>query len=466
MSSDARKAAPRGRGKGRRERQPASPAAKRRFPAGVAALASVRIRTRRGWWRHRALGFAAIAAIHVLAAPPTAASHTLGLHAALEGRAGYADDDSRWRRAGDRALYDVAATVRPLYSGVVDSFSFQAEVEVDAMLGDTAERSAVGVDLAPGVLDRALFDLSRTWSRGRRHRHTARVDRLSAAWSPSWGVVTVGRHAVTWGGGLVFNPFDLFNPFAPGDVIRDYKIGADMIHVDVPLADGGLQLLAVGRRDPITDSIAAHASSFAALWQRQLGGGGEAALMAASHYDEPAFGAGLAGLLGEATWRIDGTWVRVRPPGSGTTEAYFAAVANLQYSWIWSGKNVFGFLEYHHNGLGHSDPRSGLNDPYLLTQIGRGNVFLLGRDYLAASLQVEWHPLVNAFLSVIVNVRDPSALVQPRVTWNASNRLQVLIGADLPVGATGTEFGGFDPGDGLGTTRPPASFYLRATWDW
>ncbi len=285
------------------------------------------------------------------------------------------------------------------------------------------------------------------------------------AWTPPWGTVTVGRHAVTWGGGLVFNPFDLFNPFAPSDVIRDYKVGADMLHVDIPLPDGGLQLLAVGRRHPLTGSATASASSFAALWKRHAGLG-EVALMGAWHYDEPVLGASVAGLLGSAAWRVDATWVRVRPVGFTQTEDYVSAVANLQYSWTWAGKNVFGFVEFHHNDLGHADYRAALGDPYLLTQISRQNVFLLGRDYLAGSLQVELHPLVNAFVSVITNLRDPSALVQPRVSWNVNDRMQLLAGLDLPIGGRGSEFGGFDPGDGRGTTRAPTSIYLRATWDW
>ena len=40
---------------------------------------------------------------------------------------------------------------------------------------------------------------------------------------PRWGVVCVGRQAVTWGNGLIFNPMDLFNPFSPVDIERDYK---------------------------------------------------------------------------------------------------------------------------------------------------------------------------------------------------------------------------------------------------
>jgi hypothetical protein len=280
-----------------------------------------------------------------------------------------------------------------LWSAQGGGWKINAELEITAALGDTIERSGVAA-FPVSDLNRDLFDLVRVWSRGTRHRDEARLDRLSVAWTQPWGTITAGRHAVTWGGGLVFNPFDLFNPFAPGDVVRDYKIGSDVIHVDLPLADGGLQLLGVGRRDVATGDAAASASSFAAMWQKRIGTV-EFALLGASHYDEPVVGASVAGLLGAAAWRVDGTWVRVRPPGFSVAEDYVAIVANLQYSWVWAGRNLLGFLEYHHNGLGGSDYLAALSDPFLLTQIGRQNVFLLGRDYAAASLQVELHPLVH-----------------------------------------------------------------------
>jgi hypothetical protein len=395
-----------------------------------------------------------------------AAAHaqTLGLHVAVETRAGFADDASRWAADGDSILDDLAATVRPLFSTRSGNLEYHAELDVTAAVGDSLAFADTG--LTGGLpAPRDVFDFFTVWSRGERHRHTARLDRLAVAWTPPWGTVTAGRHAVTWGGGLVFNPFDLFNPFAPGDVIRDYKVGADMVHVDVPLSDGGLQVLAVGRRAPDTGDIAARASSLAVLWQKHVASG-EFALMGAWHYDEPVIGASVSGLLGAAAWRVDGTWVRVRPPGLDGVDDYLAAVANVQYSWVWGGRNVFGFLEYHHNGLGHSDYLAALADPFLLTQISRQNVFLLGRDYAAASLQVEMHPLVNAFVSVIVNLRDPSALVQPRVTWSATQRMQVLFGLDVPLGPRGTEFGGIEPGEPAGTTRAPIAAYVRATWDW
>lgn len=394
------------------------------------------------------------------------ATYESGLYASAEGRAGNAASDSIWNFGGDSSLLDGNGVVRPMFAAERGAFRFTAEVDAIFQMGDTIERLQQ-VDpsgtVFPRVAENELFDLTTVWSEGNRHRYTLRADRLSVAWKPAWGTVTVGRQVVTWGGGLVFNPFDLFNPFAPDDVVRDYKSGADMVLVDVPLRSGGLQLLAVPRRDELDGDVSADASSFAGQY-RYFFGSYEGAVFVAAHYGEPAFGAGLGGVLGGASWRVDGTWQRVRPAGGGPGEEYASLVGNLQYSWIWGGRNVLGFLEYYYNGLGRSDYLSAIADPVVRTQISRGSLFVLGRHFGAASLQVEMHPLVNVIVSGIVNLEDPSGIFQPRVAWNATQSMTVTAGLDIPFGKTGTEYGGIEiPGTGF-TTRSPTSIYCLATW--
>lgn len=427
-----------------------------------------------GWGR----GCAAAVALTICSAATSAAQSTresaawivrTGLHATFEARAGHAAAGSLWREGFDATLLDAGGTVRPLLSVAGGDWRFRAEVEAQGTWGDTRERSAGSTFYdeagAAGDLpgDTSLLDLASVWSDGRRHRAGARVDRLSFAYSPSWGTVTLGRHAVTWGGGLVFNPFDLFNPFAPADVVRDYKRGDDMLHLDVPLTRGGFEAMAVARREPGGDPDFEQ-SSFAALWHTSRDWG-EIALMAGWHFDEPVVGAGISGGLGEATWRIDATAVRVRPDFGGPAQTCASAVANLQYSWIWAGKNVFGLVEYYFSGAGASDYVTALADPLVQTQMRRRNLFVLGRHYAAASLQIELHPLVNAWLAAIANLQDPSLLVQPRVIWNASDRLRVTVGLDLPVGSRGSEFGGYAVTVDGRTTRQPTSAYGLLTWD-
>jgi hypothetical protein len=77
------------------------------------------------------------------------------------------------------------------------------------------------------------------------------LDRLYLALNQDWGSVRVGRQAITWGNGFIFNPMDLFNPFPPTATDRDYKVGDDMINAQFASPRiGDMQLLYVVRRDP------------------------------------------------------------------------------------------------------------------------------------------------------------------------------------------------------------------------
>lgn len=388
------------------------------------------------------------------------------VYANTELRLSHAPAGSFWREQGGSTMADLSGVVRPMFSGTRGDFELKAEIDFAGQIGDTRERlQGMAVpDRQSAGAPQTLLDLESVIAVGSRHLSSARVDRLSLAWSRPWGTVTVGRQAITWGGGLVFNPFDLFNPFAPSDVVRDYKNGDDMIHLDLPLTDLGVQLLAVGRRDPLTGRISAEESSFAAqvrLRQART----DWTLMGGWHYGEPVLGLGGSGLLGEATWHVDATWLRVGTEGSGGARAFASAVANLQYSWVWGGRNVLGFVEYHFSGPGGSNYGAALLDPVLATLRSRGSLFVLGRHLGAASLQIEWHPLLNFFLGSLANLEDPSFLLQPRFVWSASDAVQVTSGVDLPVGSRGSEYGGFQVPGLVGNSAPRPSFYfLVSCW--
>jgi hypothetical protein len=127
-------------------------------------------------------------------------------------------------------------------------------------------------------------------------------------------------------------------------------------------------------------------------------------------------------------------------------------------------KNFYGFIEYYFNGLGNDDPVDSLLDPNVVERLARGELFVLGRNYLSAHIQIELHPLVSIFLTSINNIEDPSGILQPYATWDITQSLQLTCGVNISYGAKGTEFGGFTlPGTDL-RTRSPDSVYLWLTY--
>jgi hypothetical protein len=312
--------------------------------------------------------------------------------------------------------------------------------------------------------DRRLLDLTGTLDDDDGHILYHRLDRLFLTWLPDWGAVRVGRQAVTWGHGLLFNPMDLFNPFAPTDIERDYKIGDDILSVDIPIRKlGPLNMLYVARRDPANGEINGSENSLAAKLHVARGTL-EFDLMAAKHYEDAVAGAGAVGYLGGAAWRADVTWTLLDDEAG--LDGYPSFVANIDYSWVWWAKNWYGFLEFHYNGLGeeNGDYAEALVDADVAERLDRGELFVLGRYYAAGTAQVELHPLFNVYCTVITNLQDPSGTIQPRAVWDVAQDVQLTVGGTLSYGGKGTEFGGFRlPGTGRFTSAPPDAF-VWATW--
>jgi hypothetical protein len=142
-------------------------------------------------------------------------------------------------------------------------------------------------------------------------------------------------------------------------------------------------------------------------------------------------------------------------------------VANWTYSWTWGGKNVSGAVEYHFNGFGQQDgrydPASLAGNPDLLLRIARGEMFTLGRHYVAGSLMIEMSPLWSLTPTVLMNAADPSALLQLVTTRSLSDNLTLLGSLNLPIGSSGSEFGGIESGtDGLYLSSGPGVFAQMA----
>ena len=313
--------------------------------------------------------------------------------------------------------------------------------------------------------DRRLFDLTSTLAEEEGWVLTHRLDRAFLALTPEWGSVTLGRQAVTWGNGMLVSPMDLMNPFAPTDVVRNYKVGDDMAHVQVhadPL--GSLELVCVPRRDPVERQARWSQTSVAAKLHGYLESlEVETDLMAAKHYEDGVVGLGLRGHAGETAWRVDATWTFLRRPDRNRN-GYLSLTANVDYSWIWWDKNWYGYLEFAYIGLSDNDYRQVYTHEAIGERVARGELHLLGQTYLGAHVDVELHPLLRAYLTTLINLADPSGSVQPRLVWSVTQDLDATLGADLCWGRSDTEFGGFViPNTDLGT-RPVNSVYGMLTW--
>jgi len=393
-----------------------------------------------------------------------------GGHLKARGVLSWYEDDSIFEPVGTGTFQDGSGEFR-LKSRVLlgDWGNFDADYEAVLSGGETRRKQNELEDLFPDLFrvlpgssppedDRRFMDLTSTISEDESAILYHRLDRLSLTLLPRWGIVSIGRQAVTWGNGFLFNPMDLFNPFSPTDVERDYKIGDDLVFAQVSTHKLlGFQTLYVPRRDPMTGDAQWDESSLAGKGHFALGTT-EVDLMAAKHYEDVVVGWGSVGYLGDAAWRFDVTWTILED--DSRMDGFLSLVSNVDYSWVWWEKNFYGFLESYYNGLGEDDYREVLSDPNVRDRLARGELFALGRAYLSGAFRVEIHPLFQAYLTVICNIEDPSGVIQPRATWDVAENVEITAGLSIFYGGAGTEYGGFEiPGTGL-RVKPADTAYL------
>lgn len=334
-----------------------------------------------------------------------------------------------------------------------DSWDFDLAYQFIAIYADTlqlAERfpdSALPVDKVISD-DRRWWNLTHSSGNGDKSAVINRLDRLSVGYSTDHTVWRFGRQAISWGNGLIYSPMDIFNPFDPAAVDKEYKTGDDMLYGQYLFDSGNdLQGVMVVRRNPRNGEVESDQSSLAFKYHGFLGSS-EIDLLAAQHYGDQVLGLGGIMDIGGAMWRGDLTWTHT------DTENVLSAATSLSYSWTWGGKNVSGVLEYYYNGFGQTGGAYSIDDllhnPDLLVRLDRGELYTLARHYLAASALIEVTPLLNVTPNVFINLQDPSALAQLVVQYDWKQNLLFLGSLNIPIGPDGSEYGGtVSPVDGL-----------------
>jgi hypothetical protein len=220
---------------------------------------------------------------------------------------------------------------------------------------------------------------------------------------------------------------------------------------------GNAQAIYRPGRDLITEDVEWDQSSLGGKLHMDKGNFGFDG-MATVHYEDIIGGLGSTGQLWGGAWRINATWTNLKD--NTYNNDYLSLVANYDRSWTLWKRNVYGLLEYYYNGLGDTDYEEASTDPDILTRVSRGELFVLGRNYLSGTINVEMHPLVHIYLSVINNMDDPSGSIQPRVVISATQNSEIRIGGSIYYGSEGTEFGGYQiPGTDL-YNKTPNDFYI------
>jgi len=314
-----------------------------------------------------------------------------------------------------------------------NGWTFSANYQIVAFYGDTF--------VLPDD-NRRYFDLTSVIDQGSKSALVHRLDRLWVGYTSEKFVVRAGRQALSWGNGLFYAPMDLVNPFNPAIIDTEYKAGDDLLYLQY-LQDSGsdLQAAVVVRRDYRSGEVDSSSATTAIKYHGFLGEG-EFDVLVARHYQDDVLGIGASHALGGAHWGGDLVFTDT------ATDTYVALSTNLSYSWIWHGKNMSGVVEYHFNGMGQPSGQYNLlslaQNPDLLSRLTRGEIFTLGRHYLAGSVMIEMTPLWSVSPTLLMNVSDPSGLLQLVSQYSLSDNMTLLGSLNIPLGSNGSEFGGVE----------------------
>ncbi len=372
-------------------------------------------------------------------------------------------DDSALRDFVDAVAHDQGGELRLNFRTGADRFSIAADYQFLIRTGDSLELAGVLPDFFQAgrglpTDDRRWWDLTHEISESDDSLVSQRLDRLHLDYSGDKAVVRFGRQAVSWGNGLIYNPMDFFNPFDPAAVDTEYKLGDDMLYGQYLLDNGSdWQAVSVQRRDADGDHTSDVSST--ALKFHGFALEREYDVLVADHYQQTILAAGGTLNIGEAVVRGDLVFTE------GEQEWVSSMVLNWSYSWVWGGYNVSAVTEYFFNGFGlreddyTAQDLAGADD--LTQRLARGELFTLGRHYLAGSLMVEVTPLLNITPNLFLNLGDQSALAQVVAQWDLAQNWQVLGSLNLPLGPAGTEFGGLELEQGELTLSAGPSFFLQ-----
>ena len=364
---------------------------------------------------------------------------------------------------------DASGDLRIMLNKTVGPLQFQLHHSTALQAGDAVQwgQAAIAQIDQLAVSDNVrLLDMTWQTDSGARHQWSHRIDRLSAQWRQDNWSVTLGRQAVSWGSGIVFQPLDPFNPFAPTAVDRDYKNGDDLVLGEALLPNGhDLQVLHVIRRDP-QQHIREHVSSTAAKWHGYVLNS-EFELIVANHYDQNFVGLSVRQPVGPAVIRTDLAWREGLVSGDRWR---LLGIVNADVAFPIRDRMAYVFAEYFHNDFGMQHmPTVGEALPrQLQTALLRGEVFNLMRDYLALGASYQWHPLVTQSLSVINNLSDGSALLQGQVSVDAAQNQQLQFGYIGGYADAGDEFAplpaAISPQGEILTQGGSDRYYLRWAW--
>ena len=262
------------------------------------------------------------------------------------------------------------------------------------------------------------------------------IDRAQVTWQPPWGTVSLGRQAIGYGRGVLFSAVDVFSPFSPVEVDREWRRGVDAFRIEyrtTPLSS--LEVTAVFG-EGWDDS---------ALLGRFRGYVGEidGEIIIGKRGRDAMFAATFSSVLGDAAVHGEAAVFNTpekQPEGGlfGKDDLVGKLVLGASYTFnIGNGLTLLG--EYHYSGFGVKNARDVIKralDSNLVERYLRGDSQILGQHAVALQMMYPLNNTLTGTFMILGSPVDGSGLASPTLVWAASQNTTLTLSAFVPWGAT------------------------------
>jgi len=264
------------------------------------------------------------------------------------------------------------------------------------------------------------------------YRHE--IDRALVALHPAWGNVTIGRQAIGLGRGVLFGAVDVFNPFSPLEVDREWRRGVDAFVAEYRLsATSSGECIAAFGETPEQSALLGRLRGYL--------GDVDGSLIVGKRAEDFMVGSAFSAVVGEAEVhgelavfdtpeaQVDGTlW------GGGHLAT--KAVIGSSYTFdVGNGLTLLG--EYHYSDFGVEDAEDTLvrlQDRDFQRRFLRGDMQILGRQAVAAQLSYSFSDAANGSFLVLTNPTDGSGVISPSLRWDLYENVTLIGNVFVPWG--------------------------------
>jgi len=312
--------------------------------------------------------------------------------------------------------HHVVTAGTPMYQTQLETELQQMGVELEG--GATTMMTGVGlqapeaIDLSWQLEDTDLFLQGRT-------------DRVFAQATVGKNTLRLGRQAISFGHGMVFNPMDLVQPFSIATIDNEYKAGIDALRIERYF----------GMTGQIT-GVVAYSGSWdiegmtAVLNASTTFGWTDVSLFTGLVRSDRVVGTGVSTSVGSVGLHTDVT-VTLPDPNAESVDDPFTRLTTGAFWRPFTSSSVTA--EYYYQSLGASDSSQYLtfaqSDRY-----ARGELWVMGQHYASLAWAQEITPLSSGTIAVIANIGDASMLLSPSWTLSVSDEVQLVAGGYVGLG--------------------------------